>query len=324
MNTTFNRLPALGAAMALAALVGLGTGVRADENTPNPPLKPVGVVGNPGGTGPNPAIAESVASLRAFTLYRPLKMADSALPLVIWGEGACADNGLAYADFLREISSHGFFIIAVGYAREEANEFLARTGGEAGPNGAPRFPKYHENDASTFAEALTWADAETKRSGGPFHGKIDMTKIGVMGHSCGGLQAMATAADPRITTTIIMNSGVVTTDKPGPGSMGLPKEALGRLHGPILYVMGGPTDVAYKNAVDDYGRINNVPLYFTSNDVGHGGTYWEKDGGDYAKVATDWLSWQLKGDQSAAHTFVGPDCGLCAKSRWSIKRKQAD
>lgn len=34
------------------------------------------------------------------------------MPVLLWGNGACVDNGLAHAAFLREIASHGYLVIA--------------------------------------------------------------------------------------------------------------------------------------------------------------------------------------------------------------------
>jgi hypothetical protein len=44
-------------------------------------------------------------------------------------------------------------------------------------------------------------------------------------------------------------------------------------------------------------------------------------GGAVAHVAVDWLEWQLKGDRTAARTFVGENCRLCNGTDWSIERK---
>src|SRR5690606_24468299 len=54
------------------------------------------VVGEAGGSGVWPAIAEARADLPLHTLYRPVSMPDSALPLLLWGNGGCSDNGLAH------------------------------------------------------------------------------------------------------------------------------------------------------------------------------------------------------------------------------------
>ncbi len=34
--------------------------------------------------------------------------------------------------------------------------------------------------------------------------------------------------------------------------------------------MGGPSDIAYKNAMDDFARVDHVPIVMTNLDVGHG------------------------------------------------------
>ena len=46
-----------------------------------------------------------------------------------------------------------------------------------------------------------------------------------------------------------------------------------KFHSPVLYIMGGPTDIAYKNAMDDFARVSHVPIVMTNHDVGHAGTY---------------------------------------------------
>src|SRR6478609_10497366 len=77
------------------------------------------ILGEPSGTGALPAVAEGIADLPRHTVYRPLKMPKKALPLFVWGNGACRDNGLAYGAFLRQIASHGYFVISVGVPRAE-------------------------------------------------------------------------------------------------------------------------------------------------------------------------------------------------------------
>jgi hypothetical protein len=40
---------------------------------------------------------------------------------------------------------------------------------------------------------------------------------------------------------------------------------------------------------------------------GHGETFEELNGDAAAKIALDWLEWQLHGDKQAAKTFIGKD-----------------
>ena len=43
---------------------------------------------------------------------------------------------------------------------------------------------------------------------------------------------------------------------------------------------GGETDVAYRNSQDDFTRLDQVPVFVANlKGVGHGGTYWEPNGG---------------------------------------------
>lgn len=58
---------------------------------------------------------------------------------------------------------------------------------------------------------------------------------------------------------------------------------------------------------------------------GHGGTYWDDNGGEFARVAVAWLKCRLMGDKGphGAQMFEGDDCGLC-NTEWIIKKKNMD
>jgi hypothetical protein len=144
-----------------------------------------------------------------------------------------------------------------------------------------------------------------------------------MGQSCGGLQAMEVSSDPRIRTTVMLNSGILISPVPVNMSMmpNLPKEVLGTLHTPIIYVMGDTSDIAYKNGMDDFKRITNVPATIVNKNVGHEGTYSEAHGGSFATTVLGWLNWQLNGNKKAADMFIGKNCGLCNKDGWRIETK---
>jgi hypothetical protein len=133
---------------------------------------------------------------------------------------------------------------------------------------------------------------------------------------------LAVAKDPRVKTVVMQNTGVLN-DGPNttiPG-MDLTKDALANFHTPVLYILGGPPDIAYKNGMDDFQRIANVPVAVANLPVGHGGTYQEPNGGAAAQVAVSWLEWQMRGDATAARRFVGDDCGLCRDSSWTFERR---
>ena len=71
-------------------------------------------IGEPSGSGPFPAIAETREGLPDHTVYRPLDWPQAELPLFVWGNGGCSNNGLAHAAYLRQIASQGYVIVALG------------------------------------------------------------------------------------------------------------------------------------------------------------------------------------------------------------------
>src|SRR6478735_6634315 len=92
--------------------------VSAQLASPPAPHGP-GVIDAPSGTGPYPAVAEVDAGLPDNTLYHPAKLPPKPMPIILWGNGGCRDNGLGNARFLREIASHGYLVVAAGHARQE-------------------------------------------------------------------------------------------------------------------------------------------------------------------------------------------------------------
>ena len=68
--------------------------------------------------GPHAVTVESYSALATHTAYHPTDLgswgAAKRLPIVSWGNGACARNGMAFAAFLTQIASPGYLAIAVG------------------------------------------------------------------------------------------------------------------------------------------------------------------------------------------------------------------
>jgi hypothetical protein len=80
-------------------------------------------------TGPNQVVIEHDQSLTTHTIYRPTNLTSKA-PLLVWGEGGCAKNGLTFPEYLSEIASYGFVVVADGPPVQNA-------GGPGGSKGAP-------------------------------------------------------------------------------------------------------------------------------------------------------------------------------------------
>ncbi|MFD7659412.1 hypothetical protein ACFV4N_36005 [Actinosynnema sp. NPDC059797] len=58
-------------------------------------------------------------------------------------------------------------------------------------------------------DAIDRAVAENSRLGGEHRGRLDTTKIAVMGQSCGGIETCEVAGDPRLTTVALWNGGLL-------------------------------------------------------------------------------------------------------------------
>lgn len=106
----------------------------------------------------------------------------------------------------------------------------------------------------------------------------------------------------------------------GGGAMGgtMGKDGLKKLHAPLVYLIGGESDIAYENALDDFRKIDNVPVSFANLPVGHLGTYQDDFGGQFAQVALKWLDWQLKGRDASAF-FSGKD--ISEFPEWTVVSK---
>ena len=264
-----------------------------------------------GGTGPYKTIMVTEPSLDAHTIFRPEDLSPfgpkNPLPVIVWGNGACRNSPWEHVNFLSEIASHGFLVVATGYMPEEG-----------------KFD-YGQSSSSQQIEGIDWAIARNADKTSPYYKKIDAEAIAAAGMSCGGLETLDNSAEPRIKTLMICNSGLFSNPAGAVPGMPMPdKEKLQGIKVPIIYILGGETDIAYGNGMDDYSRINHVPAFAANYPVGHGGTYAQPHGGEFSVVATAWLQWQLKGDKEAAKMFQGEPCGVAQREGWTAEKKNID
>ena len=297
----------LSAAFAATALMAVGA-VSMSFTTMDE--KPTSRVVEEGGTGPYKAVMKEEPTLEAHTIFVPQDLSafneKKALPVLVWGNGACNNSPFEHYKFLNEIASHGYIVVATGFMPQEGE-------------------RYHGPMSTTEQqiEAMDWVEQQNADKNSPYYGKIDVKNICVAGMSCGGLQTLFNCPDKRIKTLMICNSGLFNQENAGSAVGGMPmppKSKLKEIHSSIIYILGGEKDIAYGNGMDDFHRIDHVPACATNFPVGHGGTYAQPHGGEFSVVALAWLNWQLKGDQQAAKMFKGADCELSKREGWTIEK----
>jgi dienelactone hydrolase len=278
-------------------------------------------------SGPLAVVIEHDPKLPTHTIYRPVTLGPSKHGVLVWGEGACVKNGLTFPEFLSEIASHGFVVLADGPpvmpatnaprggtpGGAPAANAAPRGQGAAGPAGAGGgAPRTINADGTPLTAAIDWLARESTDGNSRFYQKVDTSRVAAMGMSCGGLMAYNVSADARIATVGIWNSGLLQPDE----------KIFAALHSPVIIVTGGETDIAYANGKRDFETMPaRVPAFYgVYPSVGHGGTYNEDNGGAFGAAAVAWLKWQLRGDAGAGGKgyFVGPACGLCANAQWKI------
>lgn len=211
--------------------------------------------------------------------------------------------GLMFSNFLREIASHGYVVIANG-APGENSGMLARWG------------RLHQMPPEAMVEAVRWVMAAAAAAAGEGEGEklgtgsgdvrahVDASRIALAGQSRGALDAYAAAAVLRnegcIKTIGVFNSGLIFRNA----------TTIAQVEGlkvPVYYFIGGPADLAYKNAEQDWALLGaDVPAWCGNLDVGHMGTFYDEDerGGKVGRAAVDWLDGVLKGDEEAKRRMV--------------------
>jgi len=270
------------------------------------------------GSGPYPAMRAEYSSLPTHTVYRPtnLEAFSGKLPIIAFANGGCRNTSVEYTALLGEIASHGYLIVAVGrndidYATTDLNE-SARSS-----NGQP----VEILDPAILKRGVDWAIEQNALPRGPLADKIDTGHIAYMGQSCGGVQALTASTDPRTTTTMVLNSAYFDASNYQGDLSGLPpRVSWSQLHAPIAFLIGGPTDIAYHAARDNFAAIRTLPVWEGNLPVGHLGGHYPRVDLRWLKAIVGWLDWQMKGSPSARALFVGPHA-LGRAQGWTVESR---
>lgn len=252
---------------------------------------------NVSGSGPHQVVVETNADrgIREGTIYRPADLGPGKnYPLFVWGEGGCSLDGTSNSTAMAEIASHGYVVIADGT-----------------PGGSGGRPMEMSQGAALLAY-IDWIIAQNRKPCSIYYQSIDTAKIAANGFSCGGMLAMGTAHDPRITTWGLTSSG----------SFGDNHSLWNSVHTPVL-ILEGEQDAtgAYANGKRDYYGITALGhpvMFFSNRNMGHGGDLWGPNGGDFTRINLAWLNWWLKDDEgpTGKGMLVGGGCSYCSDRNW--------
>ena len=190
-------------------------------------------------------------------------------PIFVWGTGSGSVPS-QYEMHLKRLASHGIVV------------YSADTSSVTG---------------ALLKQGLDYLFAENDRDGSPLYKKLDLTNVGVGGHSLGSLSTYDIADDPRITTTVHVDGGQFD-------GMGGP-----RLHKPAIFICGEDS-WGTPNCNNDY-EGSSVPIFYTRimGLIGAEGHIMAADAG--LEIWTAWLRWQLAGEEERRKDFLDPMCTYC-------------
>lgn len=284
------------------------------------------------------------------------------LPVLLYANGGCANSTVQMRFLLNDVASYGYIVIGIGPFEDEdpienwkhvmddmypVGKDVVLANGERIPE--PTSPEVLAHQAEMqkrfkgfmeryvpnarpataassprprtyprqLLEALDWLTDQNADPASEYYGKVDLHHVAAMGQSCGGSQVVVIAHDPRLTTCILLNSGI------GDGSMsGASKTMLEDHRTPLLYLVGGPTDIGYDNAVKDFAHVKGAPIVLINTPPdGHHGTFYEMYGGAYATAVRKWLDWHLKGKVGESALFLDTEYMHWKYPDWTVDRK---
>jgi hypothetical protein len=183
-------------------------------------------------------------------------------PVAIWGPGGGTAPG-EYMQLLTRMASQGFVVVGI---RESTG------------------------DSVLMSAAIDWLEEQDADPSSPLHDRLILNRVGVFGHSMGGLSSEATAlVDDRVTTALLDNSGSFSHD------------ALVTLTMPVGIIYG-ETGQEAPNAQGDFNNPGNQGPCWLSRMAGggHGSGPWD---GAAANVA--WMRWHIGGENSRKNAFLG-------------------
>jgi len=217
-------------------------------------------------------------------LVRPTNItteANTKHPVAIWGPGG--DTAPAYyIQLLNRMASQGFVIVGI---RESTG------------------------DSVLMSAAIDWLEEQNADSNSPMYDRLLLDRVGVFGHSMGGLSSEVTALmDDRVTTALLDNSGAFNHD------------ALVDVTIPVGIIYGENGQEA-PNAVGDFSNAGNQgPCWLgMMAGGGHGSGPW-----DAAAANVAWMRWHLGGENFRKDAFLADGGAYNDTGIWTTDFKNWD
>jgi hypothetical protein len=215
-----------------------------------------------------------------YTIFRPACFKPGEkYPVITWANGTCGEIS-GYSPLLSALASYGFVVVA-------SNSTWTAT--------APT--------DTVQLRALDYAKSLNEDPMSIFFGKLDLDKIGAMGHSQGAKATSNADGDPRVKAVIFWNSGN-SNERPFLNVSG-DRDVGGRATPASM--ASGADAATQPGAWVYYHKV----LETGGNATGHLVLMEQPE--RVIDMAVAWWKWQLNGDLEAKKTFVGDSCGLCNK-----------
>lgn len=202
-------------------------------------------------------------------------------PVAIWGPGG-GTPPRDYLQLLTRMASQGFVIVGI---RESTG------------------------DAVLMSAAIDWLEDQAADPSSPMHDRLILDRVGVFGHSMGGLSSEAAAqTDDRVSTALLNNSGSFTHN------------ALVNVRIPVGIIYG-ETGQEAPNARGDFNNAGNRgPVWLgMMKGGGHGSGPWDGAGANVA-----WMRWHLGGENARKDEFLSPGGDYNGTGVWQTEHKNWD
>ncbi|WP_433514672.1 alpha/beta hydrolase family protein [Nonomuraea sp. CA-143628] len=231
--------------------------------------------------------AVTTADVTGYKLYYPADLGAGGFkhPIITWGNGTGAVP-TQYSGLLNQLASWGFAVVA-------STDTTTGTGSE-------------------MIAAAQYLIARNTDSSSVFYGKLDVTKVGAVGHSqgAGGSVNTATKSGGLIDT-------VIPIALPAPIWVGSgDKFYVDQLACPVLFVSGANDTLISPNSALQtyYGQVPGAAAKAQLKGADHNTI--QGTGGGFLGYVTAWLMYQLQGDTYARGAFAGTTPELNTNANW--------